>query len=96
MRQAINYGVDREKMIENVLNGYGTIAYSVGDGMPWSSPDMKCTTDVEKAKKLLDDGGWAAGSDGVREKDGTRASLELYTRPATPCARPSPPNSPTR
>ena len=78
VRQAINYGVDREKMIENVLNGYGTIAYSVGDGMPWSSPDMKCATDVEKAKKLLDDGGWAAGSDGVREKGGTRASLELY------------------
>ena len=73
VRQAINYGVDRERMIDNVLNGYGTVAYSVGDGMPWSSTDMKCTTDVEKAKKLLDDGGWAAGADGIREKDGTRA-----------------------
>lgn len=78
LRQAINYGVDRDRMIDNVLNGYGTVAYSVGDGMPWSSPDMKCTTDVEKAKKLLDDGGWVAGADGVREKDGTRASLNLY------------------
>ena len=78
VRQAINYGVDRDKMIENVLNGYGTVAYSVGDGMPWSSPDMKCATDVEKAKKLLDDGGWAVGSDGIREKDGTRASMNLY------------------
>ena len=36
-------------MIDNVLNGYGTVAYSVGDGMPWSSPDMKCSTDGEKA-----------------------------------------------
>ena len=78
VRQAINYGVDRERMIGNVLNGYGTVAYSVGDGMPWSSADMKCTTDVEKAKKLLDDGGWAAGADGIREKDGTRATLDLY------------------
>lgn len=78
VRQAINYGVDRDKMIENVLNGYGTVAYSVGDGMPWSSPDMKCATDVEKAKKLLDDGGWAVGSDGIREKEGTRASMNLY------------------
>ncbi|MBC5585468.1 ABC transporter substrate-binding protein [Eggerthella sp. NSJ-70] len=78
IRQAINYGVDRDKMIENVLNGYGTVAYSVGDGMPWSSPDMKCATDVEKAKKLLDDGGWAAGSDGIREKNGTRAAFNLY------------------
>ena len=30
IRQAINYGVDRDKMIDNVLNGYGTVAYSVG------------------------------------------------------------------
>ena len=65
IRQAINYGVDRDKMIDSVLNGYGTVAYSVGDGMPWSSPDMKCSTDVEKAKKLLDDGGWTAGADGI-------------------------------
>lgn len=78
VRQAINYGVDRDKMIQNVLNGFGTVAYSVGDGMPWSSPDMKCATDVEKAKKLLDDGGWAVGSDGIREKDGVRASMNLY------------------
>ena len=33
IRQAINYGVDRDKMIDSVLNGYGTVAYSVGDGM---------------------------------------------------------------
>ena len=78
IRQAINYGVDRDKMIDNVLNGYGTVAYSVGDGMPWSSPDMKCTTDVERAKKLLDDAGWAPGADGIREKDGVRASMNLY------------------
>lgn len=78
VRQAINFGVDRERMIDNVLNGYGTVAYSVGDGMPWSSPDMKCETDVERAKKLLDDGGWAPGADGVREKDGVRAALNLY------------------
>lgn len=78
IRQAINYGVDRDKMIDNVLNGFGTVAYSVGDGMPWSSSDMKCATDVERAKKLLDDGGWAVGSDGVREKNGTRASMNLY------------------
>lgn len=78
VRQAINYGVDRDKMIKNVLNGFGTVAYSVGDGMPWSSPDMQCTTDVVKAKKLLDDAGWVLGADGIREKDGLRASMNLY------------------
>ncbi len=78
VRQAINYGVDRMSMIKNVLNGYGTEAYSVADGQPWSSDDMKCDTDVDKAKQLLEDAGWKAGSDDIREKDGTRASLELY------------------
>ncbi len=78
VRQAINYGIDRQKLIDNVLNGYGTLAYSVGDGLPWSSEDMRCETDVEKAKKLLDDAGWAPGSDGIRVKDGTRASINLY------------------
>ncbi len=78
VRRAINYGVDRDKMIDAVLGGFGTVAYSVGDGMPWSSPDMKCTTDRDKAKKLLDDAGWVAGSDGIRAKDGTRAAFDLY------------------
>ena len=32
----------------------------------------------EQAKKLLDDAGWAPGADGIREKDGVRASMYLY------------------
>ena len=34
LRRAINYGVKRQALIDNVLNGYGQIAYSVGDNMP--------------------------------------------------------------
>ena len=68
LRQAMNCGVDREAMIANVLNGYGTVAYSVGDGMPWSSPDMKVDYDPESAVKILADDGWVAGDDGVKIK----------------------------
>ena len=78
VRRAINYGIDREQLIEHVLSGYGQVAYSVGDGMPWISADMKCETDVEAACKLLDDAGWAAGADGVRAKGDVRAELTLY------------------
>lgn len=78
VRKAINMAVDRDKMIKNVLNGHGTVAYSVGDGLPWSSSDMKIDTDIEGAKKLLDEAGWTVGSDNVRAKDGVRASLNLY------------------
>ena len=78
VRRAINYAVDRQAMIDNVLNGYGTPAYSVCDSSPWGSPDMKVETDVEAAKKLLDEAGWALGEDGIRSKDGVRAAFDMY------------------
>lgn len=77
IRQAMNYGVDRARMIEHVLEGYGTEAYSVGDGMPWSSDDMKPAFDIDAAKQILADGGWTAGSDGILVKGDVRASFEL-------------------
>lgn len=78
VRRAINYGVDRQAMIDNVLNGYGTPAYSVCDSSPWGSPDMKVETDGQAAKKLLDEAGWALGEDGIRSKDGVRAAFDMY------------------
>ena len=78
LRRAINYGVKRQTLIDNVLNGYGQIAYSVGDNMPWSSAAMKCEEDLARAKALLDEAGWVAGADGVRAKDGVIAAFDLY------------------
>ena len=78
LRRAINYGVKRQTLIDNVLNGYGQIAYSVGDNMPWSSAAMKCEEDLARAKALLDEAGWVAGADGVRAKDGVTAAFDLY------------------
>ena len=54
VRRAINIGVDREEMIENVLSGYGTPAYSVCDKMPWYNESAKTEYDPEKAAELLD------------------------------------------
>ncbi|MDO5334464.1 MAG: ABC transporter substrate-binding protein [Coriobacteriia bacterium] len=78
IRRALNYALDRETMIANVLGGYGTPAYSVSDGMPWASDDMKVDFDLEKAKSILEEGGWKLGSDGIYEKKGTRAAFDLY------------------
>ncbi len=77
VRQAINIGFDRQEMIDNVLNGYGTPAYSVCDGMPWYSEADEVTYDPQKAAALLEEAGWVLNSDGVREKDGQTASLNL-------------------
>ena len=78
IRRAINMAVDRKALIEHVLNGYGKAAYSVGDGMPWSSEDMKVDLDRNASKKLLDDEGWTPGKDGIRQLDRTRAAFDLW------------------
>lgn len=77
LRRAINYAIDRETMIDNVLSGYGKPAYSVSDGMPWASDDMKVETDVDYAAQLMADAGWEKGEDGIYAKDGQRAAFTL-------------------
>lgn len=77
VRRAINIGIDREEMIGNVLNGYGTAAYSICDKMPWYNETAEVSYDLEGAKALLDEAGWTAGSDGIRQKDGVRAELNI-------------------
>ena len=78
LRQAMNSAVDRDRMIEHVLNGHGTAAYSVGDALPWASADMKVSSNIERARQVLADGGWTVGSDGIMTKDGLRAAFDLY------------------
>ena len=77
LRRAMNCGVDRARMVEHVLNGYGASAYSVGDGMPWFSENMQVETDVAYALQLLEGAGWVEGEGGVREKNGVRAAFDL-------------------
>jgi peptide/nickel transport system substrate-binding protein len=77
IRKAINFGLDRERMIANVLNGYGVPAYSVADNMPWYSKSMVAAHDFEGVVELLEHAGWAMGADGVREKNGLRAAFSL-------------------
>ncbi len=78
VRRAINMGIDRQAVIDHVINGYGGLAYSVGDGMPWSSDDMRVDFDADAARALLDEAGWTPGDDGVRSKDGVRAAFDLW------------------
>lgn len=77
VRRAINLGIDRQEMIDHVLNGYGSPAYSVCDQLPWYSETSEVAYDPKEAGKLLDEAGWRMGPDGVREKDGVKASLNL-------------------
>lgn len=81
VRRAINIGLDRQEMIANVLNGYGTPAYSVCDKMPWYNPDCEVEYDPEGAKQILEDAGWIEGAEGIRKKDGVRAAFTVIYNP---------------
>lgn len=77
VRRAINVGIDRQEMIDHVLNGYGSPAYSVCDQLPWYNEASEVEYDPEEAAALLDEAGWIMGEDGIREKDGEKAELNL-------------------
>lgn len=78
VRKAMNIAVDRELMIKDVLNGFGTPAYSIADGLPWWNPDTAFADGKTfEAEMLLDEAGWTVSENGIREKNGVKASFSL-------------------
>lgn len=77
IRQAVNIGIDRNLLIQNVLDGHGSPAYSVCDNLPWYSDVNEVDYDIDNALKILDEAGWIVGPDGIREKDGIKAKLNI-------------------
>lgn len=78
IRQALDAAVDRETMVDKILDGAGRAAYGplpVDD--PWFAKGIERDQDLDKAERVLDKAGWKAGGDGVRVKDGRKASFTL-------------------
>ncbi|MBR3182335.1 MAG: ABC transporter substrate-binding protein [Eggerthellaceae bacterium] len=81
IRKALSIGIDRQAIVDNALNGIGTPTPALITQVPWANPD--CTFKdgrVDEAIKILEDAGWVAGADGVREKDGIRAEFSITGR----------------
>ncbi|ASN06948.1 ABC transporter substrate-binding protein [Virgibacillus necropolis] len=78
IRKAINIGIDRQALVDGVLEGFGTPAYTVADHLPWWNPDTVIKDDnMEQAKVILEKAGWIENDNGVREKDGLEAGFTL-------------------
>lgn len=79
IRQAVNVAVNREELVEGVLNGFGSPATGPVDNSPWFNEDTTfADDDVDGAKKILADAGWKdTDGDGVVEKAGTKASFTV-------------------
>ncbi|MCQ4161156.1 ABC transporter substrate-binding protein [Roseomonas sp. GC11] len=82
MRRAINMAMNREAMVKAVFFGAAepASAYLNPNTMGYDAEAAKLVPafDPEGAKKLLDEAGWKPGADGIREKDGQRASFNVY------------------
>jgi peptide/nickel transport system substrate-binding protein len=78
-RKALSYAIDRKTIVKNSRGGY---SYEMLGMLPPGIPTYDASVGLEyglpynpdKAKELLAQIGWVAGSDGILEKDGMRAS----------------------
>lgn len=79
IRKAINIAIDRDALVKGVVEGYGTPAYSICDGLPWWNPDTVIEDNLlEEAQKILFDAGWQdVNNDGILEKDSLKAEFKL-------------------
>lgn len=80
--KALSLAIDRQILVDAGYGSAGQVSCNVlpAPGYQASTNNDWCKTqDVDAANKLLDDAGWKAGSDGVREKDGVRLSMLYQT-----------------
>ena len=82
VRTALSKAIDRQTLVDV---GYGEAGQPTCNVLP--APAVYASTandaclgqDIDAANKILDDAGWALGSDGVRVKDGVRLSILYQT-----------------
>jgi peptide/nickel transport system substrate-binding protein len=79
VRQAIQLGINRQQIADTVYPTGTKAATSIlahtTPGAKDLGPDL--AFDAAKAKSLLDGAGWAAGADGVRQKNGAKLDLTV-------------------
>jgi peptide/nickel transport system substrate-binding protein len=80
MREAVSFAIDKNEINTRLLGGTVQVANTGITPGAWFFADQPpATFDPEKAKQILEDGGWKAGADGIRVKDGLKAKIELCT-----------------
>jgi peptide/nickel transport system substrate-binding protein len=86
VRRAINWSLDRQLMVDKVLNGFGKpavgISASANPAFDYQvEADQTYSYDPAKANALLDEAGWIdTNGDGVRDKDGVELKLRYFDR----------------
>lgn len=82
VRQAINYAINKQELIDGVLLGLGEpVASPYKPGTRWTNPDLSpYPYDPQKALALLKEAGYEDhDGDGILDKDGKPLSFEMLT-----------------
>jgi peptide/nickel transport system substrate-binding protein len=82
VRQALLYALDRQKIIDQILDGQGLVVHSpiMPDSWAYDQNIKKYGYDPDQAKALLDQAGWVdSDGDGIREKEGIKLEFGLLT-----------------
>lgn len=79
VRQAMNHAVDKKSIAKDIFRGTETPADTIFSKFtPHSDANLTpYDYDIKLAEKMLDQAGWKKGSDGIREKDGKKLSLNV-------------------
>lgn len=80
VRQALDYATPKKQIVSQILRGAGDVAYGDQSPISWAyEPNVAHHDyDINKAKQLLADDGFTAGSDGILQKNGTKFVMTLY------------------
>lgn len=83
VRQAAALAINQPEILANVFSNYGAVANNfLISALPESKidPALTISFDAAKSNALLDEAGWTMGADGIREKDGQKLSVSLWTQ----------------
>src|SRR5690606_20255738 len=81
VREALYMAMDKQSIIDGVYYGLPIPTESYLYGQSWAyNADLPVQEfNIDRANEILDEAGWARGSDGIREKDGVRLEFTNST-----------------
>jgi peptide/nickel transport system substrate-binding protein len=87
IRKALSLAIDRERMVETLLLGYGSPAKGPIPPAVWNHHESLAPDpfDPVKARRMLEAAGWQdSDGDGIVEKDGVDFRFEILTKQGDP------------
>lgn len=83
VRQAIQYAIDRDALVNAVFEGLAAPEQTMIPARLLGSENAAkvqgYSYDPQRAEQLLEQAGWTAGGDGIRQKNGQALTLELVS-----------------